>query len=83
MICKHDEIITFYPVEGKRVPAMWACKKCWQKFVPMDQLIKEVAEEQDRCCAIVFGQCDSDNVAQRTVDAIKDKTCQMTKLLGR
>jgi hypothetical protein len=29
------------------------------------------AHEQDRCCAIVFSQCDSDNVAQRTVDAIR------------
>ena len=27
--------------------------------------------EQDRCCGIVFGMAGSDNVAQRTVDAIK------------
>jgi hypothetical protein len=33
-----------------------------------------VAKEQDRCCAIVFAQCESDNVAQRTVDAIRGKT---------
>lgn len=26
---------------------------------------------RDEVCPIVFGQCDSDNVAQRTVDAIK------------
>lgn len=32
-------------------------------------LIRE--EERERCCAIVFGQCGSDNVAQRTVDAIR------------
>jgi len=32
------------------------------------------AKEQDRCCAIVFAQCESDNVAQRTVDAIRGKT---------
>lgn len=31
------------------------------------------AKEQDRCCAIVFAQCESDNVAQRTVDAIRGK----------
>jgi hypothetical protein len=31
------------------------------------------AKEQDRCCAIVFAQCGSDNVAQRTVDAIRGK----------
>lgn len=29
------------------------------------------AKEQDRCCSIVFAQCESDNVAQRTVDAIR------------
>jgi len=32
---------------------------------------KATKQEQDRCCAIVFAQCDSDNVAQRTVDAIR------------
>ena len=31
------------------------------------------AKEQDRCCSIVFAQCESDNVAQRTVDAIRSK----------
>ena len=31
------------------------------------------AKEQDRCCAIVFAQCESDNVAQRTVDVIRGK----------
>lgn len=31
-----------------------------------------VAEsEREACCAIVFGQCGSDNAAQRTVDAIR------------
>lgn len=27
--------------------------------------------EQKRCCSLIFGYCGSDNVAQRTVDAIK------------
>ena len=31
------------------------------------------AKEQDRCCSIVFAQCGSDNVAQRTVDVIRGK----------
>ena len=31
------------------------------------------AAEQDRCCKIVFGMAGSDNVAQRTVDAIRSK----------
>ena len=29
------------------------------------------AVEQARCCRLIFGHCSSDNVAQRTVDAIK------------
>ena len=29
------------------------------------------AHEREACCAIVYGQCESDNVAQRTVDAIR------------
>ena len=31
------------------------------------------AAEQDRCCGIIFGMAGSDNVAQRTVDAIRRK----------
>ena len=31
------------------------------------------AAEQDRCCRIVYGMAGSDNVAQRTVDAIRGK----------
>jgi hypothetical protein len=35
------------------------------------KLINKGAEQQrKRCCSIIFGQCSSDNVAQRTVDAI-------------
>jgi uncharacterized protein (DUF1778 family) len=39
------------------------------------KLIDQGAEqERKRCCSIIFGQCSSDNVAQRTVDAIwKDR----------
>jgi hypothetical protein len=29
------------------------------------------ADERNACCAIVYGQCESDNLAQRTVDAIR------------
>jgi len=32
------------------------------------------AAEREACCAIVYGQCDSDNVAQRTVDAIRTRS---------
>jgi len=30
-----------------------------------------VLAEREACCAIVYGLCESDNVAQRTVDAIR------------
>ena len=44
-------------------------------FIAFADLVaaKATQQEQDRCCEIVFGQCESDNVAQRTVNAIRDK----------
>jgi hypothetical protein len=44
--------------------------------IELEALVKLVADkatkaEQDRCCAIIFSQFGSDNVAQRTVDAIR------------
>lgn len=43
-------------------------------FEPLWDFAKLVtAKEQDRCCSIVFSHCESDNVAQRTVDAIRGK----------
>jgi hypothetical protein len=49
---------------------------CWENLDSYDreavfkaiQIAKEA--ERKRCCSIIFGQCSSDNVAQRTVDAI-------------
>ena len=32
------------------------------------------AAEQNRCIGIIHGQCGSDNVAQRTVDAIRSQS---------
>jgi hypothetical protein len=32
------------------------------------------AAEREACCAIVYGQCGSDNVAQRTVDVIRARS---------
>ncbi len=45
------------------------------EFVAFANLVaaKVTQQEQNRCCAIVFGQCESDNVAQRTVNAIRGK----------
>ena len=39
---------------------------------PLDRFVALVAAaEREACCKIVYGQCESDNVAQRTVDAIR------------
>jgi hypothetical protein len=41
----------------------------------IDEAIAEaVLAERERCCQIVWGHCGSDNVGQRTVDAIRKKS---------
>ena len=42
---------------------MWLCLDRFAALV--------AAAEREACCKIVYGQCESDNVAQRTVDAIR------------
>ena len=47
-----------------------------EEVVPVtDEIIRfaalVAAAEREACCKIVHGQCESDNVAQRTVDAIR------------
>jgi hypothetical protein len=62
-----DEIIEMAKQAGKH---QWPFD-----FEFLERFAKLVAaKEQDRCCAIVFAQCESDNVAQRTVDAIRGRT---------
>jgi hypothetical protein len=40
-------------------------------YAQLMELANELQKvERKRCCSIIFGQCESDNVAQRTVDAI-------------
>jgi hypothetical protein len=40
-------------------------------FAQLTKLANELQKsERKRCCSIIFGQCSSDNTAQRTVDAI-------------
>ena len=39
---------------------------CFEKFAAL-----VAAAEREACCKIVHGQCESDNVAQRTVEAIR------------
>jgi hypothetical protein len=49
---------------------------------PNDAVLEIIAEayamgaaaEQKRCIGIIYGQCGSDNVAQRTVDAIRSQS---------
>jgi hypothetical protein len=55
----------------------------WNTDIALDPLVSSDAQklidqgaeqERKRCCSIIFGMCSSDNVAQRTVDAIwKDR----------
>jgi hypothetical protein len=53
-----DDIIR---MAGHREVPPWALK-----------LVMDCVEaEREACCSIVYGQCESDNVAQRTVDAIR------------
>ena len=37
-------------------------------------LTDALAKERERCIGIIYGQCGSDNVAQRTVDAIRKQS---------
>lgn len=51
----------------------------WNTDIALDPQVSSDAQklidqgakaERKRCCSIIFGMCESDNVAQRTVDAI-------------
>ena len=50
MTCKHDVIQTFRLETGE--PVMWACVECRSKFVPMRQLMDEVAAEREACAKV-------------------------------
>lgn len=41
----------------------------WRFLNAFERAIRQ--SERDRCCAVVYAQCGSDNAAQRTVDAIR------------
>ena len=43
----------------------------WDSLGEDEKLEWAMKLEREACCAIVYGRCDSDNVAQRTVDAIQ------------
>ena len=67
----------FYAAGAEKARADYEREHC-RHVVPLPDALKAmiaeaVLAERDRCCAIIFGQCGSDNVAQRTVDAIRDR----------
>jgi hypothetical protein len=40
-----------------------------------EQLIRRVVlDEREQCCSLVYGMCGSDNVAERTVRAIRGRS---------
>ena len=49
----------------------------WENLTERDHLLLVITAsrdaEQKRCIGIIHGQCVSDNVAQRTVDAIRSQ----------
>lgn len=70
---------TYLPQTAKEAgswrPHVWVLEAMriavnFQHFRDANSGTKAVEAERERCCRIVFGQCSSDNVAQRTVDAI-------------
>jgi hypothetical protein len=66
-----DEIIDMARFAGIRIDSFGFQGGFIEEFKAFAKLV--AAKEQDRCCAIVFAQCGSDNVAQRTVDSIRGK----------
>ena len=68
-----DEIIEMARFVGITIDSFGFQGGFIEEFVAFAHLVaaKATQQEQDRCCAIVFGQCESDNVAQRTVNAIR------------
>ena len=68
-----DEIIEMARFAGITIDSFGFQGGFIEEFVAFAHLVaaKATQQEQDRCCAIVFGQCESDNVAQRTVNAIR------------
>jgi hypothetical protein len=50
----------------------------WENLTERGRLVLVITAsldaEQKRCIEIIYGQCGSDNVAQRTVDAIRSQS---------
>jgi len=69
----HEDIIRWAQQSGFEEISIGDKSVTWvsppENLIDFAQLV--AAAEREACCAIVYGQCDSDNVAQRTVDAIR------------
>lgn len=63
---------TWKPAVG-RVMATWGVSHASLESSIAELVACAVKEERERCCQLVFGHASSDNVAQRTVDAIRDR----------
>ena len=69
-----DEIVAMAKKAGAAIgkPTPTAPEIIFTQSLDIMSFAKLVAaHERERCCAIIYSQCDSDNVAQRTVDAIR------------
>ena len=63
MTCKHHIIQTWRFEDGD--PAMWACFDCKHKFVPIEQMMSEIAAEREECAKV----CDSLRPSEREFDS--------------
>jgi len=70
----HDDIIRM----AREAGCGWAHNGTQPSLVGEEMLERfaalVAAAEREACCKIVYGQCESDNVAQRTVDAIRARS---------
>jgi hypothetical protein len=57
-------IDNLHPEDAKTIDAMMAQSSD-------DWMEEQINYERERCCQIIFSMCESDNVAQRTVDKIR------------
>ena len=76
------EIIRSTPIAGDwdRTKAIFINEAFVEKLA--QALVKQRDETLEEACSVVFGQCDSDNVAQRTVDAIRQLKSKQEKSNG-
>lgn len=52
MTCKHERILTLRTIDT-RVPVMWMCGECREKFVPSTQMEEEVSKDREACAKLM------------------------------